>query len=167
MVIRTTEVLSMALSINCRLRKISIATMHLVPSAMPSYVVQCSWSPLGITVHMDEVRSIMDIWWLNIITTKTTKTTSVSTETLSLFPAARRTQMEHCCTLWKESVANYRTVRTLQVESWLALCALSDGRDCPFYCGFWRATSLWFLKTNCVDFKTSSESVSSHCAAHI
>ena len=27
------------------------------------------------------------------------KTTSVSTETLSLFPAAARTQMEHCCTL--------------------------------------------------------------------
>ena len=141
--------------------------MHLLPSAMSSHVVQCWWCPLGMTVHLDGARSIMGIRWLNIIGTNTKKTsTSVSTETLSLFPAAR-TRMEHCCILWKESVANYHVVRTLQVESWLALCALSDGRDCPFYSGFWRATSLCFLKTNCIYFKTSSENVSSHCAAHI
>ena len=136
MVIRTTEVSSMALSMKCRLRKISMTTMHLVPSAMSNHVVQCWWCPLGTTVHLDGARSIMGIWWLNIIPTKAKKTSSVSTETLSLFPAAARARMEHCCTLWKESVANYHVVRMLQVESWLALCVLSDRRERPFYRGF-------------------------------
>ena len=68
---------SMVLSMNCRLRKISITTMHLVPSAMSSHVVQCWWCPLGMTVHLDGARSTMGIWWLNIITTKTKKKTYI------------------------------------------------------------------------------------------
>ena len=66
MVIRTTEVSSMALSMNSLLRKIAMTTMHLVQSAMSSHVVQCRWCPLGMTVHLDGARSIMGIWWLNI-----------------------------------------------------------------------------------------------------
>ena len=88
----------------------------------------------GTTVLVNGPRSIMGTWWLNIKITGVKKISSALTKMLSISLAALRTWMVHCCTWWRDVVAHYRVVHMFKVESWLALCAPSEGsKDCPFY----------------------------------
>ena len=126
-----------ALSTKCHcltlLRKMSMTTTHLVPSALSSHVVRCWWCQHGTTVPVNGPRSIMGTWWLNIIITRVKKISSALTKMLSISLAAKRTWMVHCCTRWRDIVAHYRVVHMFKVKSSLALCAPSEGsKDCPF-----------------------------------
>ena len=141
----STEDWYMALSTNCRLTlltKIYKTKMRLVPSAMSTHVAQCWWCPLGMTVHLNGPRSIMDIWWLLTTPTKTKKNSSVLIEIRSSSLALRQTRMTPCrCTLSKAHAEEIcRVVHMFQVESWLALCSPSE-----------RKTGLHFISTRALE----------------
>ena len=109
--------------------EISMTMSRLVLSAMSNHVVQCWWCPHEMTVHLDGPRSIMGIWWLHITVTKTKKTSSVLTKTLSLFLGARITRMVPYCTTLKGNVELSLAFPMLITENWHALFVPSENRE--------------------------------------
>ena len=95
------------------LREIFTTMMHPASFASSSHVVQCWWCQLGMTAHLDGSRSIMDTWWLLIITTSIQATSFVLMGIRSMSLVAMPTKTVPCCTLWKEIAAHSHGGREL------------------------------------------------------
>ena len=110
------------------LREISMIMTHPVLSASWRHVVQCWWCPQGMTVHLDGLKSIMGIWWLNIMVTDIQEISSVLMVIQNTFLVAVLAKMVPCCMLWKAFVVHFPVFHMSAVESWHAPSAPSNER---------------------------------------